>query len=242
MSKERLDLYLFNKGFFKSRENAKANILAGNVIINERVITKPGTVINPENELIIRIKEKEKYISRGGLKLEKALEIFEIDVKDKVVIDVGSSTGGFTDVLLQYGAAFVYAVDVGTNQLDYRLRTDKRVFVREKTNARYLEKSMFDKPIDLAVIDVSFISLTKIIVPVCDVLSKREVVALVKPQFEVGDTIKDFDGIVRKNEDHKRAIDKIRCFLIHNGFELINQTESPIKGPKGNREFLIHFV
>lgn len=236
--KVRLDQHLVDKGFFSSREKAKSQILAGNVLVDNAVISKAGQLIKDDAE--IRLKATEKYVSRGGYKLEKALKEFDIDVNNRTVIDVGASTGGFTDCLLQNGAALVYAVDVGYNQLDFRLRQNPNVISLEKVNARNIKPELFNEAVHFAVIDVSFISLTKILKPVLDILENKSIIALIKPQFEVGESISGFKGIVRDPNKWKESIEKIIAFSKEMDLKVLNLSFSPIKGPKGNVEFLIH--
>lgn len=238
--KKRLDVLIYEKGLAESREKAQALILAGNVLVNDKPITRCGEKI--EETIEIRIKEKLPYVSRGGLKLEKALHEFNVNPKDRICLDVGASTGGFTDVLLQKGAKKVYAVDVGTNQLSYSLRTHERVVVLEKTNAKNLPFLTFEEKPSLAVIDVSFISLTSILEPVLSVLEKKCVIALVKPQFEVGDRVKNFKGIVKTEEDRLFALERIADFVRTIGLGVTGATFSPIKGPKGNIEFFLYLT
>ncbi len=237
--KYRLDQLLYRKQLTPSREKARGHILAGNVLVNDEVITKVGCLV--DEGVSLRLKANERYVSRGGLKLEKALKTFSIDVNDLVVLDVGSSTGGFTDCLLQQGVQWVYSVDVGYNQLDYRLRNHDQVIVMEKLNAKNLHPGLFDKPINLAVIDVSFISLTKILSSVLSVLKDKEIIALIKPQFEVGKQIAGFKGVIRFAEDHLKALHLVNDYALTLGLFIQSLTYSPIKGPKGNMEFLIHW-
>ena len=228
--KKRLDLILVERGLFDTREKAKREIMAGNVIVNEQAVTKAGTNFKDTDELSIRVKDRLKYVSRGGLKLEKAIKIWNLDFKDKTILDIGASTGGFTDCALQNGAVRVYSVDVGTNQLDWRLKNDERVVSIE-------EKHIKDLTSD---IDVSFISLTKVIPYLEKFLSENgQVVMLIKPQFEVGREKIGKNGIVVEEKYHDEAIKKIISFLEENGYELVGVEDSPIKGTKGNKEFLM---
>ncbi len=242
--KIRIDRFLVEKGFCESREKARALILSGSVFVKSGCkkeplrVDKPGTLVNEDSQVFI--KEPLKYVSRGGIKLEGALEVFGLSVKDLVCLDIGASTGGFTDCLLQKGAKKVYALDVGKGQLHYKLRKDPRVVVMEKFNARYLEPEMFEEPMDFITIDVSFISLTKIL-PVLPPLLKKEgeVLALIKPQFELSPKeVKK--GIVRDSLLHKKAVDKIWDFSKEIGFIPLGVAESPILGSKGNKEFFIY--
>lgn len=238
--KERLDKLLFSRGLAQSREQAKRMILAGLVIVNEQKIDKAGTLVPDEAEIRI-LGQEHPYVGRGGLKLEKALGEFQIDPRGKIAIDIGASTGGFTDCLLQHGAKKVYAVDVGYGQLAWKLVNDPRVINRERTNVRYLSSEDFEEQMDIAVIDLSFISLTKILVPVNQILqSGAEVVALVKPQFEVGKGEVGKGGIVKSAEKHQQVIRDIGEYAEGIGFALQGVTESPIKGAKGNTEFLMY--
>lgn len=239
--KKRLDLILVERGYFESRERAKREIMVGNVLINEQVVTKAGTNFKDNEDLTIRIKDKLKYVSRGGLKLEKAIKIWELDFSDKKVLDIGASTGGFTDCALQNGAKRVYSIDVGTNQLDWKLRNDSRVLSIEEKHIKDLEISDIEnEKVDFIVIDVSFISLTKVI-PYFEKFLKENglVVMLVKPQFEVGKEKIGRNGIVVEEEYHDEAIKKIISFSRELNYELLGIEESPIKGTKGNKEFLM---
>lgn len=236
--KIRLDQLLVEKMFAETRQKAQWLIRSGNVLVNNSIVDKPSTLTPPDAE--IKIKEKIPYVSRGGLKLEHAIKSFGISAKDKTALDIGCSTGGFTDCLLQNGAAKVYAVDVGYGQLALSLRNDPRVILMEKTNARYLKPQNFPVPPDLVTIDVSFISLEKILPAVSALVSgKTEVVALIKPQFEAG--IKFIKkGVVRDTHIHEQVIKKIKESAQKNNLEPINVVESPILGPKGNKEFLLY--
>lgn len=236
MEKLRLDELLVKLGLCESKSKANSLIMSGNVIVNGEVLTKPGKKYSLSSK--IEIKEAFPYVSRGALKLKKAIEEFKPSIKDKVCIDIGCSTGGFTQVLLENGARKVYAVDVGVT-LDYKLRNDPRVFVMEKVNARYLKKDMFTDRIEFATVDVSFISL-RYILPVIRLLSIPFAVLLIKPQFEVGDMIKGFDGVVRDDGFRMMAIDKVVGYALENGYERLGLVESPIKGPKGNVEYLLY--
>lgn len=239
MPKRRLDNLLLERGIVQSRERAKGLILSGDVRVNGNPVNKAGTLIDEDAE--IEITKDIPYVSRGGLKLEKAIKEFNINVKDKVAIDVGASTGGFTDCLLQNGTKKVYAVDVGYGQLAWKLRKDPRVVVIERKNIRYIKPSDIGEPVDIATIDVSFISL-KLVLPIVKNLLKEngEIIALIKPQFEVGKSEVGKGGIVRETEKHERVISEIKSFAIDLGFKVLNVTESPIVGQKGNVEFLIY--
>ena len=239
MPKRRLDNLLLERGIVQSRERAKGLILSGDVRVYGNPVNKAGTLIDENAE--IEITKDIPYVSRGGLKLEKAIKEFNINVKDKAAIDVGASTGGFTDCLIQYGAKKVYAVDVGYGQLAWKLRNDPRVVVIERKNIRYIKPSDIGEPVDIATIDVSFISL-KLVLPVVKNLLKEngEIIALIKPQFEVGRGEVGKGGIVREKEKHEKVISEIKSFAIDLGFKVLGITESPIAGQKGNVEFLIY--
>ena len=240
MNKERADKVLVERGLVDSRTRAQALIFAGQVLIREQRIDKPGQMIDPNAE--IRIKgETLRYASRGGLKLEAALHEFNINPEGKNCIDVGASTGGFTDCLLQHGAARVWAIDVGHNQIVWPLRQDPRVVVLEGVNARNLNPGQFSVPFDLATIDVSFISLTKILPAMRPCLTENaDCVALIKPQFEVGKGEVGRGGIVTDRSKHKRVIIEIKQAAIETGCYPVGLIESPILGAEGNREFLIY--
>ena len=230
---------LFDKGLVESREKAKALILEGSVSVNGIVIDKAGAQVRPDDELTLA--HKMPFVSRGGLKLEHALKEFDIDVQNRVAMDVGASTGGFTDCLLQNGAIKVYAVDVGYGQIDLKLRNDERVSVLEKTNIRYLERSAVQDDIDIVTIDVSFISLLKVLPKVLEFLKPGgEIVALIKPQFEAGRKDVGKGGVVRDERIHQQVIENIKAGSASMGLQVMGTTTSPIKGPKGNVEFLIH--
>ena len=237
-SKERADALLVAKGLCDSREQAKRLILAGEVLHGTHVVAKPSTKIPTDGELTV--KERPKFVGRGGLKMEGALDSFEIDPTGMTCLDVGASTGGFTDCLLQRGAERVHAVDVGTNQLVWKLRSDPRVVVKEKFNARHMVPEDIGEPIDLAVTDVSFISLTRILPPMFSTLKESgQIVCLIKPQFELQRDDISKGGIVRDPELHQQAVDKIYNFVTEElGHIWIKQIESPIQGTDGNKEFL----
>ena len=239
--KKRLDLILVEKDYFETREKAKREIMAGNVIVNEQVVIKAGTMFKDNDELNIRVKDKLKYVSRGGLKLEKAIKAWDLDFSDKLVLDIGASTGGFTDCALQNGARRVYSVDVGKNQLDWKLRNDEKVVSLEEMHIKDLkEEDIENKKVDFIVIDVSFISLTKVIPYFKKFLAQSgKIVMLVKPQFEVGREKIGRNGVVENEEYHNEAIKKIISFSKDEGYELIGVEDSPIKGAKGNKEFLM---
>ncbi|RFU61945.1 TlyA family RNA methyltransferase [Bacillus sp. V59.32b] len=239
--KERLDILLVEKGLSETREKAKRMIMAGLVYGNEERLDKPGEKVPVDLELTIKGKMM-PYVSRGGLKLEKALNTFDLDVLDKVLLDIGASTGGFTDCALQNGAKMSYALDVGYNQLAWKLRQDDRVKVMERTNFRYVRPAdLIGAMPNFASIDVSFISLT-LILPVLKTLlvPDSDVVALVKPQFEAGKNQVGKKGIVRESKIHVEVIDKIIAFAIKEGYDIKNASFSPITGGDGNIEFLLH--
>ena len=239
MPKERIDKLLVERGLAESRTQAQALILAGQVLVAEQRVDKPGQMVNPALE--IRIKgEMPRYVGRGGLKLEAALREFKIDVTGKQCLDVGASTGGFTDCLLQHGAAHIWAIDAGHNQLVWKLRQDKRVTAIEGMNARYLEASQFPLLFDLATIDVSFISLKLILPAVAGCLKENaDCIALIKPQFEVGKGEVGKGGIVSDPAKHRRVLNELRRAAEEINLQPIQLIESPILGAEGNREFLI---
>ncbi len=237
--KGRIDKLLVERGLIGSRERGRALIMAGKVMVNGARVDKPGATIPIDAEIIV--KEPPPYVSRGGIKLAGALSHFEIDVEGKVVLDIGSSTGGFTDCLLQGGARKVYAVDVGRGLLDWKLRNDPRVVLLEGRNIRYLEAGEVSDDADMAVIDVSFISLEKVIPTVSQLLrGKWGILALIKPQFEVGKGQVGKGGIVRDPVKHTMVVERIRSFAEGMGMAVKGVCDSPIKGGKGNREFWIY--
>ncbi|HEY6009012.1 MAG TPA: TlyA family RNA methyltransferase [Geobacteraceae bacterium] len=240
MTKERLDKLLVERGLAPSRERARALIMAGLVVVNEHVADKAGTMIAVD--AAVRLKGEDiPFVSRGGLKLAKALDEFAIDVRGLVILDVGASTGGFTDCLLQRGALKVYAVDVGYGQLAWKLRTDERVVNLEKTNIRHLEPERLEELPEMAVIDASFISLDKVLPNTIRLIREGgTIVALIKPQFEVGRGEVGKGGVVRDERKHAAVIAAVGAYAAGLGLQVLGVTESPILGPKGNREFLIH--
>lgn len=241
--KERVDILLVERGLCETREKAKRSIMAGLVFSNETRIDKAGEKISIDSPLQIKGSQL-KYVSRGGLKLEKALEVFDISVKDKIMLDIGSSTGGFTDCALQNGAKHCYALDVGTNQLAWKIRSDDRVTVMEKTNFRYSKPEDFTKGLpEFATIDVSFISLS-LILPVLKtiLIPGGEVMALVKPQFEAGKEKVGKKGIVRDAKVHLEVLEVTAKMASENGFTVKDASFSPITGGEGNIEFLFHLV
>ena len=238
--KERLDVLLVNRGLAPSREKAKAIIMSGIVYVDNEKEDKAGDTF-PDTALIEVRGSTLKYVSRGGLKLEKAMNCFGVELKDKVCMDVGSSTGGFTDCMLQNGAVKVYAVDVGHGQLDWKLRNDSRVVCMEKTNIRYVTPKDVADPIEFASIDVSFISLTKVLGAVKELLTDEgEIVCLIKPQFEAGRDKVGKKGVVRDKAVHLDVIRQVMDFASHLGFSLLHLDYSPIKGPEGNIEYLVY--
>ncbi|MFC7681931.1 TlyA family RNA methyltransferase [Paenibacillus sp. GCM10028914] len=242
IQKERIDVLLVEQGFYESREKAKAAIMAGLVYSGSERIEKAGMKIPRTTEL--RVKGSiHPYVGRGGLKLEKALKTFEIDMTGRTMLDIGSSTGGFTDCALQHGAAYVYAIDVGYNQLDWSLRNDERVCVMERTNFRYVTPEDLKGPRpDFASIDVSFISLRIILPPLLALLDKpADVAALIKPQFEAGREKVGKSGVVRDPKVHREVLTQVLTFAHELGFELKGLTFSPITGGEGNIEFLAHW-
>ena len=237
--KERLDVILVNKGLAESREKAKRTIMAGLVKVEGRVEDKPGSVFDLESEIIVEGKEC-PYVSRGGLKLEKGIKEWNIDCEGKVCVDMGASTGGFTDCMLQHGASKVYAIDVGYGQLDYKLRTDERVVNMEKTNIRYLDTCLIKEPIDLISIDVSFISLKHMYPVASEILSDDGLVfSLVKPQFEAGKDQVGKGGIVRDSKVHEEVINNVIGYAEANSLYPVELSFSPIKGSKGNIEYIL---
>lgn len=240
MKKERIDNLLVAKGLFASRERARAEIMAGKILVNMQKVDKAGTMVNPEAPIQI-IGETLPYVSRGGLKLKKAIDTFAIDVTDKVVADVGASTGGFTDCALQHGARKVYAIDVGYGQLAWSLRTDARVINLERTNIRHLDPATLEEKPELATIDVAFISLDKILLNVRDLLTEQgRIMALIKPQFEAGREFVGKKGVVREASVHIAVINKV--IELAQGLEMLvlGLSYSPIKGPEGNIEYLLY--
>lgn len=242
MEKKRIDLLLVEQGFFDSREKAKRAIMAGIVHNDHEIIDKPGTKVPVDMELFVKGSVM-PYVSRGGLKLEKALKYFDITMTDRVMVDIGSSTGGFTDCALQNKAKRVYAVDVGTNQLVWKLRNDPRVVVKEKTNFRHATIDLFEYELpNIATIDVSFISLKLIFEPLKDILNDGDdIVALIKPQFEAGREDVGKKGIVKDAKIHQRVIENVISYANECQFSIQNLTYSPITGGEGNIEFLAHF-
>jgi len=240
MTKVRLDLEMVSRGLCASREKARALILAGEVRVNGARAEKAGQEIPNDAEIAV-VEDAIPFVSRGGLKLDKAVKTFPINLRGRTCADIGASTGGFTDVMLKNGAKHVYAIDVGYGQLDWTLRNDARVTVMERTNARFMTKEWFSEPIDFASIDVSFISLRLILPPLFESLEEEgEVVALIKPQFEAGRSEIGKNGVVRDATVHERVIRDMLSFADGVGFEVEDLSFSPITGPKGNIEFLLY--
>ena len=237
--KERLDLLIVNKGLVQSRERAKGLIMAGEVYVNGVKEDKAGTKVDVKSDITLKSSDI-KYVSRGGFKLEKAIDEFGINLKDKICMDIGASTGGFTDCMLQNGAEKVYSIDVGYGQFAWKLRNDERVVCLEKTNIRYITNEQVPDKADFASVDVSFISLTKVIPPALSVMADdASMVCLIKPQFEAGREKVGKKGVVRDLSVHREVIEKIIDFAFDIGLNVINISFSPIKGPEGNIEYLI---
>ena len=240
--KDRLDILLVKRGLAESREKAKAVIMSGIVYVDGQKEDKAGQTFADTANIEVRGNTL-KYVSRGGLKLEKAMECFDVSVKDKVCMDIGASSGGFTDCMLQNGAKKVYAVDVGHGQLAWKLRNDTRVVVMEKTNIRYVKPEDIGESIDFASIDVSFISLSKVLPAAYNLLGERgEIVALIKPQFEAGREKVGKKGVVREKSTHIEVIQNCFAYAKENGFFVRELEFSPVKGPEGNIEYLYHLV
>lgn len=240
--KERLDVLLVSQGLATSREKAKAVIMAGNVLVNGQREDKAGTMIDVKAQITVKGTQL-KYVSRGGLKLEKAMSHFDLTLDGKVCMDVGASTGGFTDCMLQNGAVKVYSVDVGHGQLAWKLRNDERVVCMEKTNIRYVTPDDIEDRIAFASIDVSFISLTKVLPPVKELLTDDgEIVCLIKPQFEAGREKVGKKGVVRDQKVHVEVVEMIVDFARQIGFKTLDLSYSPIKGPEGNIEYLLYIT
>ena len=240
MKKIRLDQLVYDLGFAESRERAKTTIMSGLVFVNGQRADKPGTPVSPEAKIEVR-GEALPFVSRGGFKLDKALKVFPVDPRGKICIDCGASTGGFTDVLLQHGAAKVYAVDVGYGQLAWKLRTDERVVNLERTNLRYITREQIPEPIELAVMDVSFISI-KLVLPAIKelLLPGADIICLIKPQFEAGREEVGKKGVVRDSRVHCEVIHNILYFAPEIGLTPMGLDYSPIKGPEGNIEYICH--
>ena len=240
MGKIRLDQLVYDLGAAESREKAKAIVMSGCVFLNGQRVDKPGMPVAPDAPVEVRLKEL-PFVSRGGYKLDKALKVFPIDPSGKCCIDCGASTGGFTDVLLQHGAAKVYAVDVGYGQLAWKLRSDPRVVNIERTNLRYITEEQIPEPLDLAVCDVSFISLRLVMQAVSKLLKPNaQILCLIKPQFEAGRELVGKKGVVRSAEVHEQVIREITSFMPSIGFSVQGLDFSPVTGPEGNIEFLLY--
>lgn len=241
--KERLDVLLVKQGLAESREKAKAVIMAGCVYVNDQKEDKAGSLFD-ETKVRLEVRGNTlRYVSRGGLKLEKAVNRFGLELSDKICMDIGASTGGFTDCMLQNGAAKVYSVDVGHGQLAWKLRKDERVVCMEKTNFRYMLPEHVADKIDFASVDVSFISLDKILGPAHRLLKPNaQMVCLIKPQFEAGKEKVGKKGVVRDPVVHREVIEKVFTFTLENGFEILSLDFSPIRGPEGNIEYLMHLL
>ena len=239
--KERLDVILVKQGYAASREKARAVIMSGNVYVNGQKEDKAGTFFD-ETKIALDVRESGlKYVSRGGLKLEKAMEVWAFSLENKVCMDIGASTGGFTDCMLQKGAARVYAVDVGHGQLAWKLRNDDRVVCMEQRNFRYMVPGDIGEQLDFASVDVSFISLTKILIPARNLLREgAEMVCLIKPQFEAGREKVGKKGVVREPSVHEEVIRKIVDYADLVGFAVLHLDYSPVRGPEGNIEYLLH--
>lgn len=238
--KERIDKLLVQRQLTASRERARALILSGRVVVDDQTIDKVGTQVDKEATIRLRGDDL-PYVSRGGLKLARALELFDVEVAGRIAIDVGASTGGFTDCLLQHDAARVFSVDVGYGQLAWKLRVDKRVVNLERTNIRNMTPQLLDAVPDLAVIDTSFISLEKVLPATIALLKPgSDIIALIKPQFEVGKGQVGKGGVVRDPEQHARVVENVKSLANQLGCRIENLCESPVLGSKGNREFLIH--
>lgn len=240
MKKERLDVLLVNRGLFESREKAKSSIMSGVVFVAGQKEDKPGLKVDVDSEIVIK-ENVHPYVSRGGLKLEKAIKVFNIDLKSKTAIDIGASTGGFTDCMLKNGAAKVFAVDVGYGQLAWELRNDERVVCMERTNIRYVQPEQLGTLVDFASIDVSFISLKKVIPVAVKLMTEEgELVCLIKPQFEAGRDKVGKHGVVRDPQVHEAVIKDIIAFALETDLKVKGLDFSPIKGPEGNIEYLIY--
>lgn len=240
IEKKRLDCLLFDRGLAESREKAKAMIMMGNIYVDNQKSDKPGTMLSIDTKIEVR-GETMPYVSRGGLKLEKAMSVFPIELKDKITMDIGASTGGFTDCMLQNGAKKVYSIDVGYGQLAWKLRTDPRVVNLERTNIRYITREQVPDGIDFFSVDVSFISLCLVLPVARNFMSENaQAVCLIKPQFEAGRGKVGKKGVVREQSIHVEVIEKIVGFVLEHGFSILGLTFSPVKGPEGNIEYLIH--
>ncbi len=238
-NKTRIDSLVVEKGLVKSRERAKALIMAGKVLVNDEPVDKPGTLVSNDADIIVK-QDDNPYVSRGGLKLDKALKTLPVSVKDAICLDIGASTGGFTDCLLQYGAKKVFAVDVGYGQFDWSLRQDPRVTVIERTNIRHMLYEQIDNKMDVVVADTSFISL-KVVIPAAEKFMRDDtlILALIKPQFEAGKKNVGKGGVVKDPTVRNSVIEDIKFFFENRGYQVNHVVPSPISGPKGNLEFII---
>lgn len=237
--KTRIDTLIVEKGFVQSRHRAKSLIMAGKVLVNEAVVDKPGTQVSPDAAIKVR-QDDNPFVSRGGLKLDKALKTLPVSVKGAICMDIGASTGGFTDCLLQYGARKVFAVDVGYGQLDWKLRKDSRVVVIERTNIRHLDYETINQAMDVIVADTSFISL-KVVLPAAEKFMRDNtlILALIKPQFEAGKQLINKGGVVKDPDVRKSVVNDMQTFFKDRGYQVNQVVDSPITGPKGNREYII---
>jgi 23S rRNA (cytidine1920-2'-O)/16S rRNA (cytidine1409-2'-O)-methyltransferase len=241
LKKERLDRLLVQRSLAPTREKAQRLILAGKVAVDDELVDKCGRLVDTDAK--IEVTGQDRYVSRGGIKLERALLEFKVDVRGKIALDIGASTGGFTDCLLQNGASKVYAIDVGYGQLDWKLRNDPRVIAMERVNARYLRPGDLPEVADLATIDVSFISLDKIVPAVKGLIAEGGlIIALIKPQFEAGPEKVGRGGIVRDTEVHRQVVERVENMAEREGLSKLGLIESPIKGADGNTEYLIHLA
>ncbi|WP_457552132.1 TlyA family RNA methyltransferase [Desulfobacula sp.] len=238
-NKTRLDSFIVNKGLVKSRHRAKALIMAGKVLVNDTPFDKPGTLIANDAKVIVK-QDDNPFVSRGGLKLEKALNDIPVSVTGLTCLDIGASTGGFTDCLLQYGAAKVYAVDVGYGQFDWSLRQNLKIVVIERTNIRHMPYEVINEKVDVVVADTSFISL-KVVIPSAEKFMRddTQVLALIKPQFEAGRQNVGKGGVVKDPEIRKKVIEELKAFFKERGYQVNKIVPSPISGPKGNKEYII---
>lgn len=242
IAKKRLDLAVVEKGFTESRQRARSLIMAGRVFVNNHLVDKPGFFIS-EKDMVVLKQNDYPYVSRGGLKLEKALKVYNLNVENYICLDVGASTGGFTDCLLCHGAKKVYAVDVGYGQIAWKLRQNKKVFIIERTNIRHMDSNAIPSPVDLVTIDVSFISL-KIVVPCVLKFMKKGacIIALIKPQFEVGKGKVGKGGIVRNPDLYGEVVTDLTSFFSKKGLKCKSIISSPILGAKGNKEFMVLMI
>ena len=241
LDKQRIDYILKELELVESRNQALALIISGKVFVENERVLKPGKIVKCNKTIVLK-KDKNHWVSRGGIKLSHALKTFEISVRNKISLDIGCSTGGFTDVLIKMGVKKVYAVDVGYGQLDWQLRNSEKVILFERTNARELDKNIIPESLDLVVCDVSFISLTKVMLPVKELLKKKfEILTLIKPQFEARKNEVGRGGIIRDSKVHKRICEELRIWFKRNfEYKALNIIDSPITGQKGNKEFFLY--